>query len=74
MLVHCLMHLWKLLRSYGNKCGMEQNKHIPLLFIPDLKNKGKIVFKTVAENNYHWKKIKKNQVFKRSEDKWMNVA
>lgn len=53
---------------------MEQNKHIPLLFIPDLKNKGKIVFKTVAENNYHWKKIKKNQVFKRSEDKWMNVA
>lgn len=71
MLVHCLMHLWKLLRSYGNECGMEQNKHIPLLFIPDLKNMDEILFKTVVKDNYHWKKKKP---FKRSEDKWMSVA
>lgn len=35
---------------------------------------GKILFKTVAENNSHWKKPKKPQAFKRSEDKWMSVA
>lgn len=52
MLVLRLMHLWKLLRSYGNECGKEQNKRIPLLFSPDLKNVGKILFKTVAEDNY----------------------
>lgn len=74
MLVHCLMHLWKLLKYYGNERGMEQNKHMPLLLISNLKNMGKILFKTVAENNCHWKKTKKPQAFRRSEDKWTSVA
>lgn len=43
------MHLWKLLRSYGYECGMEQNKRIPLLFTPYLKNMDEVLFKTVAE-------------------------
>lgn len=72
MLVRCLMHLWTLLRSYGDECGMEQNKRIPLLFIPYLKNMDEILFKTVVEDNYHWRK--KPQASKRSEDKWMSVA
>lgn len=43
---------------------MEQNKRIPLLFILDLKNMDKILFKTVAEDNYHWETKKKIKLLK----------
>lgn len=56
MSVHCLMHLWTLLRFYGYECGREQSKNIPLLFILDFKNMDKNLFKTVVEDNYHWKR------------------
>lgn len=34
----------------------EQSKNIPLLFILAFKNMDKILFKTVVEDNYHWKR------------------